>query len=487
MARTLGLDLGSNSLGWAILDDVTGDVLDKGVVIFPEGVDLDAKKSTETPAAIRRAARMGRRMKFRRKLRKWHLLKLLIEAKMCPLTLPELDEWKKNGRYPIGNKAFLGWLKATNTSNPYCDRAAAATGKVEPHVLGRALYHIVQRRGFKSSRKEEAALVDEETGEEKQADKELGKVKSGIAALTNEIQAAGCKTLGQYFYKRLEAEKDKLDKTRIRCRYTGRIEHYEAEFAVIMDAQGYPASDPLRSALHEAIFSQRPLRSQAHLVGNCPLEKSNPRVQIGHPAFEEFRMLSFVNNLSLEDEDGNYRDENGNLLYPLTKEDRELVCTALMKVTTKTLSTIKFSDIQKLFKKDPRFKVKGLKFHYYRPDDAVATCQTRHRIRSAFGTVQYDEQMVFDALTFFDDTDRLADWFRKHFPTLDDRAVKKLLSIHPKEGNAKYSLKAIRKMLPFLRKGFELSQARFFAKLPDIIPGFAEHEETILDNLKAKL
>ncbi len=482
MKKTLGLDLGSNSLGWAILDDITGDILDKGVIVFPEGVDLDAKSSADTPAAIRRAARMARRMKFRRKLRKWHLLNILIDVGMCPLTHAELDEWKKTGRYPLGNKAFLEWLKATDTSNPYCDRAAAASGKVPPLTLGRALYHIAQRRGFKSSRKDEADLADETAGQEKQLDKELGAVKTDIETLTKEIEAAGCKTLGQYFFKLLQNEKGKLDKTRIRCRYTGRIEHYEKEFAVIMDVQGYSSGDELRTKLYKAIFSQRPLRSQAHLVGPCPLEPRNPRVQIGHPAFEEFRMLAFVNNLSLEDADGNCRDEQGNILYPLSAKDCEVICSAFMKAAP----SIKFGDIIKLFKKDPRFKSQGLRFHYYRADDSVATCQTRHKIRSAFGSVPYDEQKVFDALTFFDDNDKLSSWFRKHFPALDDAAVKKLVSIHPKEGNASYSLKAINKMLPFLRKGFELSQARFLAKLPDVIPDFAANEQAILQGLEEK-
>ncbi len=487
MKKTLGLDLGSNSLGWAILDDITGDILDKGVIVFPEGVDLDAKSSTDTPAAIRRAARMARRMKFRRKLRKWYLLKTLIDdaekligTKMCPLTLQELDEWKTHGKYPVGNKAFLEWLKATDASNPYCDRATAASGKVPPLTLGRALYHIAQRRGFKGSRKDEADLADETAGQEKQLDKELGAVKTDIETLTKEIEAAGCKTLGQYFFKRLQDEKGKLDKTRIRCRYTGRIEHYEKEFAVIMDVQGYSSGDELRTKLYKAIFSQRPLRSQAHLVGPCPLEPHNPRVQIGHPAFEEFRMLAFVNNLSLEDGDGNCRDEQGNLLYPLSAKDRETICSVFMKAAP----SIKFGDVVKLFKKDPRFKSQGLKFHYYRPDDSVATCQTRHKIMSAFGSTPYDEQKVFDALTFFDDNDMLGAWFRKHFPTLDEAAVKKLVSIHPKEGNASYSLKAINKMLPFLRKGFELSQARFLAKLPDVIPDFATNEQSILQGLE---
>ena len=37
--KTLGIDLGTNSLGWAILDNITGDILDKGVLVFPEGID----------------------------------------------------------------------------------------------------------------------------------------------------------------------------------------------------------------------------------------------------------------------------------------------------------------------------------------------------------------------------------------------------------------------------------------------------------------
>ena len=483
MQKTLGIDLGSNSLGWAILDDVAGDILDKGVVVFPEGVDLSAGTSVETPAAVRRAARMGRRMKFRRKMRKWNLLKILIGAKMCPLSHSELDAWKKDGKYPVGNKDFLHWLKSTDTSNPYCDRAAAAQGKVSPFILGRALYHIAQRRGFKSSRKDEAAQIDAETGELKAPNKEMGAVKSSISELSKAIASSGCQTLGQYFFKILDGQRHSLSKSRIRARYTGRIEHYEFEFAAIMDAQGYPRDNQLRQDLYKAIFMQRPLRSQKHLVGKCPLEKGNARAQIGHPAFEEFRMLSFVNNLSLEDTDGEYKDENGNLLYPLTKKDRELICSAFMK----SANSIKFGAISKLFKKDVRFKEQNLKFHYYRDDDIIPTCPTRHKIKEAFGDILYDEQKVFDALTFFDDTNKLQDWFRKHFPALDSAAILRLSAIHPKEGNANYSLKAINRILPFLRKGYELSQARFMAKLVDVIPDYAENEDEILRNLQERL
>lgn len=91
MSRTLGLDLGSNSLGWAVIDDSANEIAAKGVVIYPEGIEREKGNDTQqTPAATRREKRMGRRLKFRRKLRKWHLLSVLIRNGMCPLTENEL-------------------------------------------------------------------------------------------------------------------------------------------------------------------------------------------------------------------------------------------------------------------------------------------------------------------------------------------------------------------------------------------------------------
>ena len=475
MKKTLGLDLGSNSLGWAVLDDVTGDVLDKGVVVFPEGINAADDDPLETPAAKRRNARMARRLKFRRKIRKWQLLKILLTHGMCPLKEEELVTWKNEGRYPVDNAAFLAWLKSTDTSNPYCDRAAAADGKVAPFVLGRALYHMAQRRGFKSSRKDAAVESGDDGEENKSSDKKLGAVKAGIARLTADIEAAGVRTLGQYFFRCMEAERGQAAKTRIRCRYTGRLEHYEKEFAVIMDAQGLAEDDALRKGLHDAIFYQRPLRSQKHLVGNCPLEPACPRAQIGHPLYEEFRMLAFVNNLSFDDAHG--------VRQPLTDNDRALVCQMFMRAS----STLKFDDISKRFKKDPRFKNEGWHFHYYRDDESITSCQTLHKLNAAFGDVAFDIQKVFDALMFFDDDEKLRAWIRRHYPQLGDASVAKVAAIHPKEGNARYSLKAIRRILRFLRQGYELSQARFYAKLPDVIPDFDAHETQILDNLKSIL
>ena len=471
--KTLGLDLGSNSLGWAVLEDTTGDILDKGVVIFPDGIDpTNDNGPLTTPAAQRRLVRQARRMKFRRKMRKWNLLKLLIANKMCPLTLAELEDWIHNGKYPLANRAFIKWLAATDTSNPYCDRNAAVEGIVAPFTLGRALYHICQRRGFKSSRKDAAATDegdDENSKKKKEDTSDLGKVKSSIQNLSAAIEKSHAKTLGQYFYRLIESQKGQLAKDRVRGHYTGRIEHYEKEFATIMEVQNIPSD--LRDKLHAAIFWQRPLRSQKNLVGHCPLEHKCARAPIGHPLVEEFRMWSFINNLSFDDANGNKVE--------LTLADKQKVSNTFMKAS----STFKFGDISKAFKSDPRFKNEGYHFHYYDDREVLPSCSVRHNLARHFGEVEYDENLVFNALMFFEDDEKLVAWLLKHHTGLSEAQARKIIKIHPREGYASYSLKAIRNILPFLRKGYELSFAKFLAKLPRLIPDFAAHEESIIDNL----
>lgn len=139
--KRLGLDLGSDSLGWAIYDaDAPDFFTDAGVVIFDEGIKREkGADSLETPAAERRKYRMARRLKFRRKLRKLHVLRLLIANGMCPLSSADLEQWRKTGRYPLEKTDFMDWLKSTPDSNPYTARKVCAEVKTDPQTLGRAI------------------------------------------------------------------------------------------------------------------------------------------------------------------------------------------------------------------------------------------------------------------------------------------------------------------------------------------------------------
>ena len=162
MTKILGLDLGTNSIGWAIRDtEYKGkeQIIDKGVRIFSEGVKSE-KGIESSRAAERTGYRSARKIKYRRKLRKYETLKVLSLNGMCPLSIEEVEEWKKSGfkKYPL-NPEFLKWLRTSDDENinPYIFRDRASKQKVALFELGRAFYHIAQRRGFLSNRLDQSA------------------------------------------------------------------------------------------------------------------------------------------------------------------------------------------------------------------------------------------------------------------------------------------------------------------------------------------
>ena len=216
-----------------------------------------------------------------------------------------MTAWQKEKRYPQDNE-FLRWQRTDDNGdrNPYHDRYVALSerldlgNRTQRWLLGRALYHLAQRRGFLSNRKE--------AGNEK----EDGTVKECIKNLSAEIAAAGCRYLGEYFYGLYQ------HKELIRDKYTSRNEHYLAEFNAICDRQQLP--DEWRKALHRAIFFQRDLKSQKGSVGRCTFEPTKSRCPVSHPRFEEFRMLSFVNNIRIT-------GPGDNAPRPLTQEEFETI------------------------------------------------------------------------------------------------------------------------------------------------------------------
>ncbi|MBQ9184379.1 MAG: hypothetical protein IJ151_09990 [Bacteroidales bacterium] len=161
MEKVLGLDLGTNSIGWAVVErgeDNKCKLVGKGVNIFQDGVAHD--KSGEKPAVQERtSARSSRRHYFRRRLRKIELLKILMENGMCPV-LPEgaLLEWKRSKLFPL-DKAFLEWQRTDDNvdKNPYHDRYLSLFTELDlsrqsdRYTLGRAFYHLNPCRDFPHS------------------------------------------------------------------------------------------------------------------------------------------------------------------------------------------------------------------------------------------------------------------------------------------------------------------------------------------------
>ena len=292
MTKILGIDTGTNSHGWAIVETQADDyhLLDKGVDVFQEGVNIIADRQglSSSKAADRTAHKAARVRNYRIKLRKIRLLRILSDAHLCPpLSKAELSAWRLKKEYPK-NELFMQWQATDDDSEktPYAYRHICLhenldfCSMTDRYILGRAFYHMIQRRGFLSNRKD-------------QNGDETGKVKESISSLTQQMHDAGYEYLGDYFFFLYNKGE------KIRNHYTARNEHYLAEFKAICEKQDLDknlGSEVVRQ-IEKAIFDQRPLKSQKGQVGKCVFEKNKTKCPSSHPMYEEFRMLSFINNI----------------------------------------------------------------------------------------------------------------------------------------------------------------------------------------------
>ena len=268
----LGLDMGTSSIGWAAIElDEDGKpcgVLNLGVRIFPDGRNPRDKTSN---AVRRRAARGQRRRRDRYLRRREDLINALIAYGLMP---KEEDQRKR-----IANDA--------EGFDPYKLRLAALDRALHPFELGRALFHLNQRRGFKSNRKT--------AGDD---DNEAKKTRAEISELRRLIEESGARTLGEFLARRRRKGKS------VRARpdtglYPDRA-MYEEEFRKI---RAFQEPHQVLSAeqwdyLYGIVFFQRPLKSVD--PGWCLFEDREMRAARALPIFQEFRMFQELANLKLQ-------------------------------------------------------------------------------------------------------------------------------------------------------------------------------------------
>lgn len=492
MTKILGIDTGTNSLGWAIVEKQADEyhLLDKGVNIFQEGVKIE--KGIESSKAAERTAHKAARVRnYRIKLRKIRLLRILSDAHLCPpLSKVELSAWRLKKEYPK-NDLFMQWQGTDDESEktPYAYRHKCLhecldfNSMTDRYILGRAFYHIIQRRGFLSNRKDQSA-------------DDTGKVKESISNLTQEMHDAGYEYLGDYFYSLYNKGE------KIRNHYTARNEHYLAEFKAICEKQDLDKNlgPEIVRQIEKAIFDQRPLKSQKGQVGKCVFEKNKTKCPSSHPMYEEFRMLSFINNIKIQ-------TPNDSALRPLSAEEREIIMPLFFRKSKKQFD---FEDIAKKLapKKHYGFykKSSDAEMPYlfnYPMDTSVSGCPVTAALKDIFGENWIDALCetytlaegksrldvvndIWHALFFYTDETKLAE-FGKNRLQLDDEEAKKFCEISLPSDYASLSLKAICKILPYLRRGLIYSHAVFLGNLCEVIPQYEwnieEMRNAAIDNV----
>lgn len=168
MKYRIGIDLGTNSLGWAAVKLIetkesvleSGPLLDIGSRIFSDARNPKDKSSN---AAQRREPRSSRRNRDRMLGRRRSMIRALTAAGLMPESKQERQE-----------------LEALD---PWILRARGLDEKLTPYEIGRALFHLQQRRGFKSNRKTDG--------------KEDGAMFGAIEAAKAKMKSSGKRTLGE--------------------------------------------------------------------------------------------------------------------------------------------------------------------------------------------------------------------------------------------------------------------------------------------------
>ncbi len=368
MKWRLGIDLGATSLGWCgFLLDEDGQpaaIIGAGARIYSDGRE---PKSGASLAVDRRNARALRRRRDRFKRRQAALIKHLTKDGVFPAT--------------PGDRKLLEGL------DPFELRSRALDERLPLYHIGRAFFHLNQRRGFKSNRKAD-----------RKADDEAGKIAVGIDRLRMAIEESGARTFGDFLHNRRSAATDcnRIPSVRARLRpeagdgakgdgydfYPGRS-LLEEEFDAIWQAQAPHHPEALAQEVHdrlfEIVFHQRPLKEQE--VGACMLLPEEKRLPKAHPLFQQRRLLEELNALMIV--------RPGEKAQRLMMEERDLLFLKL-----KDKAKVKFESLRKVLKLDPetRFNKESENRPELKGDEVSALLSDKKRFGPRWAHLSADAQ-----------------------------------------------------------------------------------------------
>jgi len=284
--RIFGFDIGTTSIGFAVIDHdplrETGDILRLGVRIFPEARDPDGTPLNQT----RRTKRMVRRQLRRRRTRRRALNEQLAGLGLLPR---------------FGSKE---WDRVM-AEEPLALRARGLNEALSAFEVGRALYHLAQRRHFSGRDGDEDAR--EVAADEKKA------AESRESALKLLKQSG--QTLGEFLHA-IEPHVRKRGVHVIRSTVEDEFERLWAaqalHHAVLRDPE-------VKAKIKDTTFAQRPVFWRKSTLGNCRFMPGESLCPKGSWLSQQRRMLEKVNNLAIA----------GGNMRPLDADERAAILDRL--------------------------------------------------------------------------------------------------------------------------------------------------------------
>jgi len=428
MKYSLGLDIGTTSIGWAVVNEDKQRIEDLGVRIFerPEN-----PKNGESLAKPRRDARSTRRRLKRRRQRLDYLKRFFIEHQL--LSKGQVSD-------------LLSYNKTYTYKDPYALRGKAIKEKVANDELFVALYHIAKRRGYKSNRK---------SIEEK--DKESGKVLRAIKAnqlflaqYDGSIAAALLKE--ERFAKHKRNRDGNYDNSFIRA-------DFETEILAILHTQGWsenwvnellyanPTAEETKGK--SGLFYQRPFMNEdliRKMRGKCQYEDA-PRAHKASYSFDLFRVAQDLAHLEYNDGE-KLTPEQIRSCVEVFKKTKEPSYTTIRKALGygKDDDSFHFDYIRGKEEKGEANRFGGLKFY--------------HLVKTALKDLPKDWSKVEQDVDLFDKIGEILTLnkddssLEKAFKglNLSDKAKTQLITINV-SGFCHLSIRALRKLTPHIMEG----------------------------------
>ena len=417
MRYRLALDLGSTSLGWAMVrlnpQNEPCAVIKAGVRIFSDGRN---PKDGSSLAVSRREARAMRRRRDRLLKRKNRMMATLL----------------RHGFFPQDEAA----RKALEKTDPFALRAKGLDQALSPEEFARALFHINQRRGFKSNRKTDKKENDS------------GALKTAISQLRQAMQATGCRTVGEWLYARHQQglsvraryRENRIaqdnGKTKVEKSYDLYIDRamIEAEFDALWAKQSElnPAlfHETARAELKDCLLHQRPLRPVK--PGRCTLMPEEERAPLALPSQQRFRIYQEVNNLRLLRE--------GLSEEPLTLTQRDQLAYALETNNKRT-----FTQIQKLLGFSGQFNLQDEKRTELKGNSTSAMLAKKEFFGSQWASFdEVKQDAIVMQLVSEENEARLIAWLQTE-TGVDDITAERIANAPLAEGYGSLSAKALEK------------------------------------------
>lgn len=478
MKRVLGLDLGSSSIGWAIVEEHSKEVISEGyisdkdkiVAIGSRIIPLSTDESTQfskgqalTKNADRTKSRTQRKGYDRYQLRRALLLEKLAQLGMYngeTLKLSKLELWGL--------------------------RAKAVHEQISLLELGRVLCHINQKRGYRT--------VKADYGDKKQ-----GAYVSQVLERHKEINEQGL-TIGEFLYNGLKAAPAFRCKERIFPRIA-----YMEEFDAIMSRQKvfYPevlTNEAIAHIRDYIIFHQRPLKSCKHLVGKCSLErhfkeingqlrdcspKVAPRMS---PLFQVCKIWECINNICVKNKVNDILHitlEQKQAIFGFMNTHEKLKANdlkALLGVKSKEWQFGKavngtglqgnttYCTIEKALAKHKEYN-HLLNFDLNTDCKEVVNIETGEITEVKVINASFEKQPLYElwhTLYSISDIEELRETLKNKFNIIDETVIDNLCQIDfVKAGYSNKSSRAIRKVLPYLQDGMQYYDAKLMAGYND--------------------